>query len=94
MRDKSVYYAALALSQYHQHSRTLKNRDIPEDIALSQDKNEYYVLALRELQDIIQRLHKWSGNTGLIHGVQALTCSLYLLFFEVWNETADSTSLN
>lgn len=92
MRDKSVYHAALALSQYHQHSTTLKNRDTAGDIALSQDKNEYYILALRELQGIIQRSHKWSGTAGLIQSVQALTCSLYLLFFEVWNEATDSTS--
>lgn len=92
MRDKPVYHAALALSQYHQHSTTLKNRDTAGDIALSQDKNEYYILALRELQGIIQRSHKWSGTAGLIQSVQALTFSLYLFFFEIWNEAIDSTS--
>lgn len=73
MRDKSVYHAALALSHYHRRS-ILENVDVAD---------EHYIMALRGLQDTIGKSQTWSGTSGLINSVEALTCSLLLLFLEV-----------
>jgi hypothetical protein len=83
MRDKSVYHAALALSQYHGRS-ILENVDIAD---------EYFIMALRGLQVTIGKSQTWSGTSGLIYSVEALTCCLLLLFLEVWRpEICSSTS--
>ncbi len=73
VQNKSVYHAALALSQYHRRS-ILPSID---------NGNEYYVIALRQLQDAIGVSQKWFGTIGLTHSVGALACSLFLLFLEV-----------
>lgn len=90
MQDKSVYHAALALSQYHRHT-TLERNDSTDEIAPFQYTGEYYILALRELQDTIGASHTWTGTAGLIDSVRALTCSLLLLFFEVRHPEICST---
>lgn len=91
MQDMSVYHAALALSQYHRRSMTPKHGDIASQTGLSQYDNEYYIRAHRELQDSISVGQMWSGTSGLIRCVPALTCSLYLLFFEVRYEIKSCT---
>jgi hypothetical protein len=73
VQDRSVYHAALALSQYHRHS-ILQSTDAGYG---------YYMTALRELQNAIGISHNWFGTQGLVHGVRVLTCSLFLLFLEV-----------
>jgi hypothetical protein len=85
MNDKSVYHAALALSRQHQHSTITKHGAAIESISQSLDNVDYYTLAVGELRYKIALMHTWSGTTCLTSSVEALTSSLFLLFFEVWH---------
>jgi hypothetical protein len=82
MRVKSAYHAALALSEHHRHS-TLQNTGSPSSLSHLRAKDGHYNLALREIQLLIGQSHTWTGTTGLICSIEALTCILQLLFWEV-----------
>lgn len=82
-RAKSAYHAALALSQYHQHLTLPQDNSIASSLDYLRGKDGHYDLALREMQISIAKSHMWSGTSGLIRSVEALTCTLQLLFWEV-----------
>ena len=84
MNDKSVYHAAFALCRQHQRSIITKLGDVAEAIPQSLDNIDYYTLATGELRDKIASMHTWVGATCLTSTIQALTSSLFLLYFEVW----------
>lgn len=83
MQDRPVYYAALALGQYHFHYSRILSVEIEHDNKSNREGEEYHNLALRDLQDAVRQTHTWDRSKCLIRRVQALTCSLHLLFFEV-----------
>ena len=80
MRDRSVYYAALALGQYHSHYSRISSVEIGISNKPNRWGEEYHNLALRDLQDAVRQTHTWDQSKCLIRRVQALTCLLHLLF--------------
>lgn len=84
---KPLYDAVLALSQYHRESLRLTPRNNTNvnahKLVHLQSRDDHYNAALRELQLSIGGSHMWSGTSILIRSIQALTCILQLLFFEV-----------
>jgi hypothetical protein len=81
---KPLYSAVLALSQFHRNSlRQVTTNNATVDAHKFYRMQVRYNMALKELQIIIGESLTWSGTTGLIRSIQALTCILQLLFFEV-----------
>ena len=83
MRVKSAYHAALALSEHHRHSILPQNSGFANSPSSLRAKGGHYDLALREIQLFIGQSHMWTGTTGLVRSIEALTCILQLLFWEV-----------
>ena len=82
-RAKSAFHATLALSDYHQHSVLPENSEITIGLTCLTAKNVHYNFALRELQLFIGKTQMWSGTAGVERSIEALTCILQLLFWEV-----------
>ena len=83
MRVKSAYHAALALSEHHRYSTLPQKSGFANNLGSLQAKGGHYDLALREIQLFIGQSHMWTGTTGLVRRIEALTCILQLLFWEV-----------
>jgi hypothetical protein len=86
-RVKSAYHATLALSECHKHSTYPSNTVVSASLDHFRAKGGHYDSAIRKMQDQIGGLKPWSGNSGLVHSVEALTCILQLLFWEVCSTT-------
>lgn len=82
-RVKSAYHASLALSEYHLYLTRSHYSNICNVSYNLRAKGGHYDLALQEMQLCLAQSHIWSGTTGLIRSVEALTAILQLLFWEV-----------
>jgi hypothetical protein len=81
---KSTYYAALALSEYYQHStQHLGHNSMSSHHNHLRAKGRHYDLALQEMELNLAQSHTWNGTLGLTRNVETLTCILQLLFCEV-----------
>jgi hypothetical protein len=77
-RVRSVYYATLALSQYHIQST--EESFLPPTLSR---KIHYYDAALREMELSQGEHSSWSGTTSIVRSMESTTCILQILFFEV-----------
>jgi hypothetical protein len=82
-RAKSTYHATLALSEHYQHRTTLHNRSIANGSDHLRAKGGHYDIALREMQQSLEKSDAWNGPTGLSQSIHVLTCILQLLFSDV-----------
>lgn len=80
-RVKSAYYAALALSEYHQLS-TLPQQS-GHCLSHLRENCRNYDLALREMRCNLAQSHTWGKALSLFRAVETLTCILQLLFWEI-----------
>ena len=80
---KSAYYAVLALGEYHRQSTLPLQPGNHGNTSLRGDRT-YYGLALQEIQCSLARSHTGSNGISVKRTVEALTCLLQLLFWEVW----------
>lgn len=82
-RDRSAYYATLALSGYHRHfNLSNHNNYTPTSVPL-QTANTYYSLALHGTRLRLEQSSTWSGTTALDYSVETLVSILQLLYWEV-----------
>lgn len=82
-RVKSVYHAALALSERHLLSKTSRNNDIASSLVQLRTQNGHYDLGIRETQTMVDDCNTSNRRAHLIPSLEILTSLLQLLFCEV-----------
>jgi hypothetical protein len=83
-RVKSVYHAALALSERQRlSSSSSPNSDIAISLIQLRTQNSHYDIAIQEMQVMINDSHTSKGSGSLLHSIEILMSILQLLFFEV-----------
>ncbi|CAI7588699.1 unnamed protein product [Penicillium pancosmium] len=83
-RVKSVYHAALALSERQRlSSSSSQNSDIAISLFQLRTQNSHYSIAIQEMQVMINDSHTSKGSGLLRHSIEVLMSILQLLFFEV-----------
>lgn len=82
-RVKPAYFATLALSQRDILSEELQHGDFGTGLTRLRTKDNYYDLAIRGTQHIIEKSYTWNGGNDLVHCIEGLTSILQLLFWEV-----------
>lgn len=82
-RVKPAYFATLALSQRDLLSEQLQHSDFGSALARLRAKNNYYDLAIRGTQHIIEKSYTWNGGNELANCIEGLTSIIQLLFWEV-----------
>lgn len=79
---KSVYYATLCLSLLHKEN--CFNRDQPGSGSFCQEERlRYYILALRETQQLLPQLSPECGLETVRYCVPSLASALHLISYEV-----------
>ncbi|KAE8388940.1 fungal-specific transcription factor domain-containing protein [Aspergillus alliaceus] len=78
---KAVYYATLSLSLLHKEA-CLDTSEIEEGLIWREEKTRYYILALRESQQLLQGLRSNTGKDSLKGHINALANTVQLISFE------------
>jgi hypothetical protein len=79
---KAVYYATLSLSLLHKEA-CLENGEMERGLIWRDEKTRYYILALRESQQLLQGLRSNNGKDSLKGHINALANTVQLISFEV-----------
>ena len=82
-RDRSAYYATLALSGYHRHFDLSNDNNYTATSVPIQTANTCYGLALHGMRLRLEQSSTWSGKTALDCSVETLVLILQLLYWEV-----------
>lgn len=80
---KSAHHATLALSEYHKLSISPSNEIRKSSHNVSVLEDGHFDLAVREMQSHIRNLKPWTEDFDIDRALEALTCILQLLFWEV-----------
>ncbi|KAJ5257139.1 hypothetical protein N7478_013243 [Penicillium angulare] len=85
-RVKSVYHAALALSERQRLSSSpSRNSDIASSLIQLRSPNSHYDIAIRKVQAMINYSNTSKGRDLLLDSIEILMSILQLLFFETFN---------
>lgn len=82
-RVNSAYHATLAVSERYYLSMPLSSKHASGSPTFLTSNYRHYDMALREMRLGMQNSHMWCGTLGLVRSVEALTCIIQLIFWEV-----------
>jgi hypothetical protein len=81
--EESLYSATLALSQCLPRSSHIQMQIATNEEPHPKSDNKYYTSALRRLRMSLAKVPNWSPSIRFSRSLQATTCMLQLIFFEV-----------